>query len=111
MIEMPGSFACGTRGQDKGNGERKGGMEERGRLRKGGILREDDDGRKEKRGKRGEQGAGITNECSLLFSQLLFSVPSGALYTRPGTLGMLNGPPPCHTHTHTHSVRRVNEHT
>lgn len=42
--------------------------------REGGRFREDDDERRSKEWK-GGQGAGITNETSLLFSQLFFSVP------------------------------------
>lgn len=71
------------RGQDRGNGERKGG---RGSSRRtlegemGGGLKEKDVAWKDaKRGGGGgglrEQGAGITNESSLLFSQLFFSAP------------------------------------
>lgn len=67
------------RGQDKGNGERKGGVGRSRRTSGGGGRREDDDrGKDVERGKEEEergQGAGITNERSLLFSQLFFSVP------------------------------------
>lgn len=46
--------------------------------------------KKKQRGKRG-QGAGITNESSLLFSQLFLLVPWTMLYTRPCS-GYTNGP-------------------
>lgn len=75
-------------------------------------IGEKDGWRYVERSKEGERGhgAGITNEGSLLFSQLFFLVPWAVLCTRPETLGMLNGPslplPYCkHTQsTHTLSM-------
>lgn len=47
------------------------------RRERGGGLRGKDDGWRDVKGGRGgeRQGAGITNESSLLFSQLFFSAP------------------------------------
>lgn len=81
------------RGQDKGNRERKG-----GRLREAGRRTERCKKKQRARGKRG-RGAGITNESSLLFSQLFFLVPWEVLCTWPETLGMLNGPSLSWAHT------------
>lgn len=66
------------RGHDKGNGERKGGIGSSRRTSEGERGRVKGEGRRMERCKRrggGQQGAGITNESSLLFSQLFFSAP------------------------------------
>lgn len=73
MIEMPGRFAGGTEVRIKEIGRGRERWAEAGGQEGGGAREDDDDARRDAQRSEEErgQGAGFTNESSLLFSQLL----------------------------------------